>query len=213
MMNMPVRKIPNRRGTRSGKFTSKRLPNLGMLPFETLLERDLLITLDFSPTLTYIESQPLKIPYDFDGRTADYIPDFHVIDNNQNYLFECKHTKYVATDRNLAKQQSAQDWCTKYGWIYRVVTDHDLRQGHRLNNITLLRRFSSYHLSANLIATLRTIGTQHAMLTVEALAKKLTSVQADPVQHIYSALWHHIIACEINAAPLNLTTALHLKGD
>lgn len=71
---MPVRKIPKNYLSVTGGFTSEK--NARMLGCESLLERDLMILLEYDDTVQSFEEQPVKIPFAVDGRKRKpYVPD------------------------------------------------------------------------------------------------------------------------------------------
>jgi hypothetical protein len=71
---MPVRKIPTNRRSLTGLVSSRK--NDRMTGFESSLERDFLLLLDFDCTVERYEEQPVTIEYtDTAGKRPTYTPD------------------------------------------------------------------------------------------------------------------------------------------
>src|SRR5947209_18110990 len=71
---MPVRKIPTNRRSMTGLIASRK--NDRMTGFESSLERDFLLLLDFDRSVARYEEQPVRIEYaDAAGRRRTYTPD------------------------------------------------------------------------------------------------------------------------------------------
>ena len=90
-------------------------------------------------------SEATKIPYrnPFTGRIKHYIPDFFIVYQDKNgkshaEIVEIKpkaQSKYMDGQRrsdrsafvlNIAKWQSADEWCKRQGMKFRVVTEADI---------------------------------------------------------------------------------------
>src|SRR5215470_396033 len=71
---MPVRRVPKNYRSLTGLVSNSRTQ--AMTAFESSLERDFLLLLDFDPEVEYYEEQPVKITYpDARGRHRTYTPD------------------------------------------------------------------------------------------------------------------------------------------
>src|SRR2546426_9456395 len=73
---MPVRIIPKNYRSLTGLVSNTRTQS--MTAFESSLERDFLLLLDFDPDVEFYEEQPLTITYDDRGRRRTYTPDVFV---------------------------------------------------------------------------------------------------------------------------------------
>ena len=79
---MPVRKIPKNHLLVTGGYSSRK--NREMDPFESLLEKDYLLLLDFDDTVERFETQPVRIPVP--GVPNGYVPDV------LSFYFPCPRT-------------------------------------------------------------------------------------------------------------------------
>src|SRR6266581_6966395 len=74
---MPVRIIPKNYRSLTGLVSNTRTQS--MTAFESSLERDFLLLLDFDPDVEFYEEQPVRIVYQDDhGRCRTYTPDVFV---------------------------------------------------------------------------------------------------------------------------------------
>ena len=71
---MPVRKIPKNYLSVTGSFASQKNGQMGS--FESLLEKEYMLLLDFDDSVESFEEQPVTIPVP--GVTKGYTPDFLV---------------------------------------------------------------------------------------------------------------------------------------
>ena len=71
---MPVRKIPKNYISVTGTFSSAK--NGNSLGYESLLERDMMILLEFDDAVERFEEQPVKVPLVINGKKRKpYVPD------------------------------------------------------------------------------------------------------------------------------------------
>lgn len=72
---MPVRHVITRSGRHfRGLYPSRKIGR--MVAFESILERDVIMLLEFSGAVSSFEEQPIRITYSDGDRMRDYYPDF-----------------------------------------------------------------------------------------------------------------------------------------
>jgi hypothetical protein len=102
------------------------------------IERDLCYLLEFDPTvISYIEQSPR---IEFNGRR--YTPDYHAIYADGACIFECKPKKNL--EKENVKQQIAlgMRWAEENGASFVLITDEQIRQGKKLNNVKKLLHYA-----------------------------------------------------------------------
>ncbi|WP_455181453.1 Tn7 transposase TnsA N-terminal domain-containing protein [Azospirillum palustre] len=123
---------------------------IGPLHFESTLERDLLILLDFHPGTVSIETQPVTIEFEHESKRHQYTPDvlvrFHPsrtmpCEMHQRVLFE---VKYAADLRRKwaelrPKFSAAKSWAQAHGMVFHVITERRIRTPLLANAILLNR--------------------------------------------------------------------------
>lgn len=81
-------------------------------------ELQLMKELDADPNVTDWESEFTSLPYDLDGTTHRYVPDFHVVRGSKHQLIEVKPQTLRDTAMNEAKRQAAVNYCIMHDWEY-----------------------------------------------------------------------------------------------
>src|SRR5260221_3739743 len=173
---MPVRKIANHGRNIIGLFPSLKMGS--MIAYESLIELDLLYFLDYEREVEVFEEQPLTIDYFHDGKTYRYTPDFHVIKTGQHWLLECKPRRLISSEENQRKFAAAEEWCQQNGWIFAVITEEQLRAGHRLRNVKTLTYYARHNVVQSVAAQARSC-IQSSPQTIYDLALWLRPDQPD----------------------------------
>lgn len=154
---MPVRKIPKNYLGVTGGFSSQK--NGRMLGFESLLEKDYFILLEYDERVASFEEQPVAIP--LGGKTKSYVPDVVIhyrppISARQAkpYLVEVKTTQDL--EKNQAKYARkfsvAKKWAADRGWVFKTRSEKDIRC-LRLDFLKFLREYHCIDPDAADIAT------------------------------------------------------------
>lgn len=143
---MPVRKIPKNYLHVTGKFASRKNGLMG--GFESLLEKEYMMLLDFDDTVEGFEEQPVTIPVP--GILKGYTPDLlvcfcadpvtgHV---RRPLLTEVKHTSDLVknAEKYSPKFAAAALYVLERGWEFGITTEKEIRTP-RLANIKFLREY------------------------------------------------------------------------
>lgn len=103
---------------------------------------------DNNPSIQQWASEPVRIPYKdpLTGKNTVYVPDFLInyIDKNMKThveMVEIKPIKQTVLEKvgknpydqaqfvkNMAKWQSARDWCRNRGILFRIINESDIYQ-------------------------------------------------------------------------------------
>lgn len=146
---MPVRTVPKNYRSLTGLVPNTRTQS--MTAFESSLERDFLLLLDFDPDVEFFEEQPVKIVYhDANGRRRIYTPD--VLVRYRTNRLQARHTKPLLCEvkyRDDLRQhwgeyrpkfRAAQGYARQQGWRFRLVTERHVRTPY-LENVKFLRSY------------------------------------------------------------------------
>ena len=121
----------------------------GGLNFESSLERDWLLALDFSPDVISVREQPFTLTYESNGRTSKYTPDVlvqHVARSGAAvcYVYEVKFREDLIAEWQTLKPRfkACIAYCRARGWRFKIVTEKHIR-GPFLKNAKFLRRYRS----------------------------------------------------------------------
>jgi hypothetical protein len=207
---MPVRKVRHHGNNIIGHFPSLKMKR--MIAFESSIERDCIFLLDFEADIEWFEEQPLVIEYTHAGKRLNYTPDFHVVRNGLHLLLENKPAARIGTDENMRKFAAAREWCTAHFWQFRVVTDQQLRAGHRLANVKLLtqhaRHIPAPEIAGRICAALSAL--QPPMTLAELAAWATPDNPPASIATILSMIYHHRIFIDLDIAPISGDSAVAL---
>lgn len=219
---MPVRKIPKNYLSVTGAFSSAK--NGKSLGYESLLEQDLMILLEFDDSVESFEEQPVKIPVMANGKKLrPYVPDILIHHRpspagqiRRPVLGEVKDTKDLK--KNKAKYAPKFEAATRYaedqGWEWRIFTEKQIRT-HYLDNLKFLRRYHTEIPDAALIQEVsQYLQNAHGSVTVDSLLKKLCPTE-DMLLHMAPAIWHLVATKRITTnlhKPLTVKSKLLLAG-
>jgi hypothetical protein len=143
---MPVRTVPKSYRNLTGLIANSRTQL--MTAFESTLERDFLLLLDFDPDVVFYEEQPVKIMYpDATGRRRTYTPDILVrYRANHGETRQAKPLLCEVKYRDDLRQhwtdyrpkfRAAQRYARQQGWRFRLVTERHVRTPY-LHNVKFL---------------------------------------------------------------------------
>jgi len=146
---MPIRIVPKNYRNLTGLVYNSRTAT--MTAFESSLERDFLLLLDFDPDVECFEEQPVKIIYhDDNGRRHTYTPDvlvhYHVdktsVSVHPPVLCEVKYRDDLRQHwrEYKGKFTAARRYAREHGWCFRLMTEREIRTPY-LDNVKFLRHY------------------------------------------------------------------------
>lgn len=218
---MPVRKIPKNHLVVTGSFASRK--NGQMDAFESLLEKEYMLLLEFDERVLRFEPQPVTIAVS--GIPKGYVPDVLVhyhpdpISGKapKPLLTEVKHTDDLQRNaqKYAPKFASAEKFVSERGWEFRITTQVDIRTP-RLANLKFLREYRNIEPtnqdSSRLIQLVREIG---GISSVDDLLDRLATTDDDRL-HWLPIIWHAVMTKHLLFdwnRPINNDTKLHLPEE
>lgn len=143
---MPVRKIPKNYLSVTGGYSSRK--NAVMDDFESLLEKEFLMLLDFDAAVEKFEVQPVRVPVPSVpvGYVPDilvhYRPDAQTGEIRRPLLADVKHTDDLKKNakKYAPKFAAARLYAEERGWEFRTVIETEIRTP-RLANLKFLREY------------------------------------------------------------------------
>ena len=93
--------------------------------YESWLERDHLMLLDFEPSVVGIASQPFWLFWDEEGRRRSHAPDYFArLVDGRAMVVDCRPADRIKP-RDAAAFAATQRACELVGWEYRLVSEPD----------------------------------------------------------------------------------------
>jgi len=186
--------------------------------FESALERDLYLLLDFDPAVAHFEEQPVTITYqDPVGVNRRYTPDVLVQSiptlrgqrDHRSVLYEIKYRDDLRTHWHAyrAKFKAARRYARSQGWVFRLLTEREMRTPY-LQNVKFLRQYRERRFDC---------GDRHQTLTIlagrgetepETLLAWLSPDRWERAR-LLPVLWHLIAIGEVRA---DLTGPLTMRS-
>jgi hypothetical protein len=136
---MRVRKVVTRSGKKfRGKFPSRKLGR--MVQWESLLERDAILALEYlHEVATYQEQPSVEIYYDGANQPRRYVPDFRAeFADGRELLVEVKPENQISTKEIREKLGAIAKRLEEQGRHYRVLTENDIRREPFFGNLRRL---------------------------------------------------------------------------
>lgn len=218
---MPVRRIPKNSRSLTGLVPNTRTSS--MTAFESSLERDFLLLLDFDPAVEYYEEQPVQIVYyDDNGRRRTYTPDVFVRYRPERLpptsakplLCEVKYREDLRQHWTVyrPKFRAAQRYARQQGWRFRLVTERHVRTPY-LDNVKFLRPYRALPVNdrhqSQLLDSLRGLREAEPATLLAAVSQdRWHQAQLLP------ALWQLVATRQIHTdlgQPLTMQSRLWLK--
>ena len=95
------------------------------LDYESLLERDWMLLMDFDREVEWICEQPLELHYVRDERPARHVPDLLVWRAGEPELCDVKSAERVEDPVFVAQAHAMKLACAEAGMVYRVLSEPD----------------------------------------------------------------------------------------
>jgi hypothetical protein len=207
--------------TVTGLRVSRRMGR--MVEFESLLERDLITILEFSPIVETFEEQPITLRWvDSSGKTHPYTPDFLIRFRGQPFLRRGSTAKPWLVEvkpYNRLKEHwdELRDRCraavaeaARRGWLFRILTDREIRTPY-LQNMAFLqcaRSIDADEMLRSRIVSLLKDEPLTLALVLDSLAASNTSRPT-----ALARIWNMVLRGELVtdlALPLSMTSEFSL---
>lgn len=140
---MPIRKIPKNYRNVTGIAAHSKAQGQAM--FESTLERDFLMLLEFDKNVASFEVQPIKLEWQNEAnKLRSYTPDVLVYYKNtkQPVLYEVKYRSDIKKDWCVLKPKfkKAVRFCTENGLKFKLITDYEIKTQY-LESVKFLMPF------------------------------------------------------------------------
>lgn len=199
---MPVRKIPKSYIGVTGVVGTNQ--SVGNAEFESLLERDYFILLDFDPSVKTYEVQPVKIPVPGvpNGYHPDVLVKFHPSEDGSQKLHELTEIKLLSDFQENAEQYAPKFACAdlyaaERNWVF-IKKDESQIRTPRLQNLKFLRGFRRIQPEDSLKNHLCEAIKQNGPCTIAELIE--VSMSSDESkQQLLPVLWNLILNKQIIA--------------
>lgn len=214
---MPARHISTRHNHLSGRIASAKVSS--PQAFESMLEQDFLLLLEFDAAVSRYASQPITLRWHDGRRKRQYTPDVlveymsYIVERSpylKPTLFEVKPEAVLKRDwgRLKSKFKAAVHWCREYDCRFRLVTERCIRTPY-LNNVKFLRQFgverfrhADEESRGRACATLRSTLFELGRTTPQGLLEAVTSDKVRQSE-LLPYVWY-LVVCRIVGVDLQM---------
>ena len=213
---MSVRNVPKNYRNVTGVLASNKSEGSAM--FESTLERDLLMQLDFDSRVESYDVQPVKIEWlDNAGKLRSYTPDVLVRyrhdDHLDQILYEVKYRSDIKENWSILKPKfkAAIRYAKQRGWRFKLMTEVEIRTTF-LQNVKFLLPFLKRgpDQEADMLLIQEAL-KQHAKISVSELLAGLCHNPWNQAALI-PTLWYLIasgqVGCELHSQPLTMSSLI-----
>jgi len=166
--------------------------------WESQIERDFLYLLEFDPDVSFFIEQPEEISYVYVSKTHRYYPDFYVERASAKELVEIKPASKVNDPDNKIKFLAGEEYCRKKGYLFRVVTDEQIREGSLLKNIKLLYRYAAVNVSGEFrLHTKELVENREEMNLRELISILKERFGQVAIGNTYSLLYYQFLVADL----------------
>lgn len=211
----PVRKIGLGRRALAGLMPTAKGHLERLARFESSLERDFFVLLEFNGDVIRWDPQPIRLEVPETGR--NYVPDVLVsfvgpsgdIGQPERVLYEVKYRDELRRHWPVyrARFRAARRYARAQGWKFRIITEREIRGGGLLWNAKFLLPYLYDEVEAAewilLTQTIKRLGTTTPSKVLDACAKD-TWERA----RLLNALWH-MVACRDVATDLRVRLTMN----
>jgi hypothetical protein len=204
-----VRRPSNRGGVRKNIGKTPSLKAGRPVWWESLLERDYIVLLEFDPdVLTFVE-QPFRVRYSFEGRVRHYTPDFLVERKNKWQVVEVKSKEKASSEAFRLFRLSAEPEILKgarkfiaaddeRACEFVVATEDKIRVQPRLENVKILRGYArTPFLPGHSVLCRRFLRENEGVSIADLVAALSDKGVTLPVA--YSLIYHGILTIDFNS--------------
>lgn len=210
---MPIRKIPKNYRSVTGTFPS--IKNRRSVGYESLLERDFFLLLEFDLEVEKYEEQPFSTEYERNGRFYRYTPDCLVHYKDLNRLpcvFEIKFSDEIKTNKVFFEEKfnKLDNYLMKNDMEFKLFTEIQIRTDF-LKNASFLYRFAFLRDELKLKKVLSALVIEEC-IQVTALLERIDVnkfVQIEYLPFVWLAIFRKLLLTDLNE-PLTNSSLVRL---
>lgn len=212
---MPTRSIKKSHIAVTGYFSSYK--NKRQINFESKLEHDFYLLLEFDKTIKSYQEQPFKVYYIYQDKKRRYTPDTLVnyIDSTQK-IFEVKPMFKIKNDVELQEKIELQKQKIKEEKNLElcIFTDVDIDKIY-INNIKIIYNFAFIKVNKEIQDKIRKeLLKSNLPIAVKNLLDRLTNTKADRLKYI-PYLWNLVfnnLECMDFTKKITMASIINPKG-
>ena len=216
-LNMSVRKIKKSYLSCTGYFASYK--NNNQIAFESVMERDLFMILEFDDSVLKYEEQPMQVYYPYNDTTRRYTPDVLITyKDNSKKLIEVKYANELTKNKDLVEKIDILKnyFLNEHDLNFKLFTDEDIDTQY-LDNLKFLYKFVFIPIDKNKSDLINEITLSNKEISIKNILNTITSNRQKQLEYI-PYIWNYIFK-NLNTLNINIknkltmaTTVNHIKA-
>jgi hypothetical protein len=203
----PVRKFGSYRGKRSfsGLWWSCTISD--HVGFESWLERDRVMALDFDPAVVGLSSQPFRLSWQVNGKIRSHTPDYFVrLRDGTGVVVDVRADDRIEPEDAEVFAATAQA-CESVGWEFRRVGAMDVVRTANLRWLAGYRHPRCLH--AGWASDLRRVFRDSVPLLAGA---RLVGDPIAVLPTLFHLLWRHVLEADLDSASLSASSMVWCRA-
>jgi hypothetical protein len=204
---LPVREFGSYRGKRSfsGLWWSCTISD--HVGYESWLERDRVMALDFDPAVVGLSSQPFRLSWQDGGRTRSHTPDYFVrLRDGTGVVVDVRADDRIEPEDAEAFAATARA-CESVGWQFRRVGAMPAVRTANLRWLAGYRHTRCLH--PGRAADLRRVFRESVPL-LEGARRVGDPIAVLPT--LFHLLWRHVLETDLDSAPLSASSLVRCRS-
>jgi hypothetical protein len=204
---LPVRAFGSYRGKRSFSglwWSSTTSDHVG---YESWLERDRVMALDFDPDVVGLSSQPFRLSWEQGDKTRSHTPDYFArLRDGTGVVIDVRDDNRIEAEDAEAFAATARA-CVSVGWEFRRV---GAMEAARTANLRWLAGYRHPRcMDAGRAAGLRQAFREPLPL-LDGARRAGDPIAVLPV--LFHLLWTHVLEADLDSAPLSASSVVRCRG-
>jgi len=212
---MAARKIPKSYRNVTGIVSSRK--NHGEAQFESTLEQDFYVQLEFREDVVGFQVQPVSIEFtDSNDRKRTYTPDVLVsYSDGRKTLYEVKYSSELQEkkDELVPKFKAAITYSKNNGLFFRIATEKKIRTT-QWNNIQFLKGYAPSQVDTEYLQLITSAIEKHDLTTPKSIVEHYAfdpTARGNLIYCIWQMLAKKTLKTDISI-PLSMDSPLALEG-
>ncbi len=204
---LPVREFGSYRGKRSfsGLWWSCTISD--HVGYESWLERDQVMALDFDPAVVGLSSQPFRLSWQDGGRTRSHTPDYFArLRDGTGVVVDVRADDRIEPEDAAAFAAMAQA-CESVGWQFRRVGAMPAARTANLRWLAGYRHPRCLH--AGRAADLQRVFAESLPL-LDGARRVGDPIAVLPT--LFHLLWSHVLKTDLDSAPLSASSLVRCRS-
>ena len=204
---LPVRAFSSYKGKKSFSGLWWSATTSEHVGYESWLERDQVMALDFDPNVVGLSSQPFRLSWRRDGEDCSHTPDYFVrLRDGTGVVIDVRHDDRINSKDAEAFVATGRA-CQSVGWEFRPV---EAMKAMRASNLRWLAGYRHPRcVDAGRASSLRQ-AFRDPLPLLEGAKRVGDPIAVLPV--LYHLLWTHVLVADLDSAPLSGSSVVGVSG-